>query len=408
MTITRYPLPGSVLAPPAEEYNIVTQGGADPTGTKPADAAFAKAITAVLGTADPASNTRNATLPIYLPPGKFKITTDIPVLSSSGFWLKGAGQGITELVYSGTGFTNAGLYIDGSSTGTFSDMTILGDGTEQVPAVIQLTGTTAASRTTTRNTFRNVQIRNLKFVTGIDCSGSGTRQLDGTVFINTLVTGGQSNTTWSQTGNWQNAYLFGNGSAGNNYDHVGFSMGASGCFTGYNVNQSSLMVIGAQPTNNFQDFQVNAFAQCTFRNIQSQNASRFIVGPSQFLPSPISIEDSVFKTSFLNADFKAVMIAGGQWNIRNLDLSRTVIGSVHTPALISITGPTTGRPASVELDNVSINGPMLTQVVPAANLANVSVRNYRNYNPDTAVYTLASGELLSTYTGGAWVPLSPP
>ena len=100
------------------------------------------------------------------------------------------------------------------TTAHYGGFTLKGDGTEQVANGINLTWTTAASRSTSANTLENINIRNLNFVTGLSLAGVGARQLDGTVLDDIMVSGGQAAGAWTTSGNWQYGIVYGNGSLG--------------------------------------------------------------------------------------------------------------------------------------------------------------------------------------------------
>jgi hypothetical protein len=111
---------------------------------------------------------------------------------------------------------------------------------------------------------------------------------------NIVVSGGQAPGWWSKSGNWQSGIALGNGSWGNNYDHLGYGVSVDSCYYGYNVNVSSLGLFGAQPAANAIDFNVIPGAQCTFENIQSQNSNQLFTSVTGSSSLPISFRDVLF------------------------------------------------------------------------------------------------------------------
>ena len=105
--------------------------GATGNGSTDDTAAIQAAINAATGAADPTTTTRVPVAPVYLPPGIYKVTTDLMIRSVLNFKLVGAGSGQTIIYASGTGFTQAVLFIDGSADGVFEGFDVRGDGTEK-------------------------------------------------------------------------------------------------------------------------------------------------------------------------------------------------------------------------------------------------------------------------------------
>jgi len=312
---------GNVAVTGGRPWYDVTAFGADPTGTTDSTSAFTAAILAATGSATPATNSRIPTGPVYIPAGTYKITSDILIQSVQGFHLIGAGPDVTYLQASGTGFTTALLNIDGSANGLYEGFTLRGNGTDQVPNGLNLTWTTAANRSTTGNSFRDIVIRNLNFVTGFSLAGIGTRQLDGTKLEHITVTGQQVTGSWSTSGNWQYGVVFGNGSNGNIYDQYLYDVSVNGCYNGYYNNISSFGLWGAEPSGNCIDFYMINGAACTIENIQSQNAGQFIVCPSGS-GHPVSFRDCEWKgysnAAYTNLPWITTGTSYGNWVFENI------------------------------------------------------------------------------------------
>lgn len=296
---------------------------ADPTGVNDSTTAITNAIAAATGNASPSTHTRAATNTVYLPAGTYKITSDLLIQSVQGFNFIGDGPELTILNASGTGFTTAALNVDGSYAGRYEGFTLKGDGTEQVPTGINLTFTTGANRSTTGNKFQDIRIRNLNFVSGFSMAGVTNRQVDSTRLDCVVVSGQQVAGAWSNSGNWQQGFVFGNGTFANIYDQVLSRCDPSGCYYGFYNNVSGFSLNGSQPANNFCDFYMSPGAQSTITNVQSQNAGQFVIAPSNFSPQPISFNDCQVKTSFLQG--AVIQLAGGTWNFNNISAAATQV-----------------------------------------------------------------------------------
>lgn len=376
--------------------------GAKGNGSHDDTTAIQNAINACTGNANPATTTRTPTAALYFPAGTYKVTSDLIIRSVSGFTVKTDGPNITRLNASGTNFTNAVLFIDGSLDGVYAGFTITGDGTEQVTDAIRLDWTTSAARSTSANMFRDIRVRNLKTVVGISLEGNGTRQVDGTVLENVVLTGSQTANAWSTSGNWQKGIAFGNGSFGNNYDHVLTGVSASGYYYGYYNNVSSFALFGAQPAGNFCDFWISPCAQTTVTNVQSQNSGQLLITPATFSPIPNSFSDVSFKTSFLQGSGNAFMtLGGGTWNFNNVNATNLLVSGSYVNGTISITGTASTRPCVCNFNNLSVFNTRTSCFTVLTN-AIITVQGYSNYSPTTGLFTYAAGDVSSFNQGGTW------
>jgi hypothetical protein len=393
----------------------VVDFGADPAGISDSTTAIQAAINRATGSAAPASNTRTPVFPVYLPPGTYKVTSDLNIQSVSGFRLMGAGISQSVIKASGTGFTQAVVFIDGSSDGIFEGFAVQGDGTEAagagtLPNGIRLDWTTAAQRSTSGNIFRDIRVRTIKATTLFSLEGNGTRQVDGTNFHNVVVTGGQTAGSWSNTGPWQNGFAFGNGSFGNNYDHVLYGCAASLCYTGINCSVSSFALYGSQPAGNAVDFNISPGAQCTVSNVQSQQCGTFLICPGGFSPLPVTFQDVLIKTTVpstsVSPGYQMISIIGGVWHFKNIAFSGVSSSGTYFPGTISLAGSSGVRPVTATFHNMTNVGSRTALFTTLTN-ANVVVNNYIQYAPATGNFTApAAGDLVSTYSGGAWSNIS--
>jgi hypothetical protein len=384
-------------------YNVLDYG-ADKTGTNDSTAAIQAAINQATGSAAPSTNTRTPVAAVYLPSGTYKITSDLIIRSVSGFKFIGDGPGNTLILLSGTSFTQAALFIDGSLDGVFEGFSMQGNGTEQVTNGIRLDWTTAAFRSTTGNRFSDIRIRALNAVALFSLECNSTRQCDGTYVENVIVTGSQTPGSWSNSGNWQKGFAVGNGTVANNYDHTFIRCDAAQLYYGWYVSASGVSVTGTQLLGNFCDFYIAAAAQNTISNAQSQDSGQFLILTGVITPPPVSLSEIYFFTVYPSAPNTIITQNGAVLHIDGL-YAWVYTSSTFQAPVISINNYS-GKPATATLDNITLFGTKTTTIVPQSSFSNVVVRNYVSYNPGTGAYAAkAAGDLLSAYTGSAWVNL---
>jgi hypothetical protein len=395
-------LPYLPAASLASNYGVVGDGISDDT------AAITGMVAYLAGNGVPTSGGRTLKTPIVFPPGVYKVTSDLtfPSLVQPVFM----GYGATILA-SGSNFTKAVVNLDGCYKGSFYGFNIQGDGTEQTPAALKVDNSTAGYQNTTGVAIRDVIIRNLKYVTGIDLTGTGSRQLDGIQLENILVNGGQAAGAWSNSGNWQNGVACGNGTFANNYNHNGYGVSCAGHYIGYNINTSSITMIGGEPANNNTDWVIVPAGPCTIKGVQTQNCNQHF-SLQGFSPIPVSFEDILVKSNFINSPNGYVGThTGGLLTLRNYMFSNCqVAGSgVYGNCLIHLSNDgSVNRYATLVAENVCAMGVKTACILPVASTGNANILclNYANYNPSTGNYTLAAGDISSYYTGTAWTTVA--
>jgi hypothetical protein len=280
--------------------------GAAGNGTTDDTDAINAAIQAVTGSAAPATSVRFPAAGVYLPPGIYRVTSDLLIQSVEGFAFAGAGAEITILLASGRGFTTAVLNIDGSAKGGFRGFSIAGDGTEgsgnqALPNAINLTWTTAARRSTTANSFGDIYVRGLKFACGMRMGApSGTtRQVDGTT-ISDVIIAGAGTAGYPYTSLYLYGFYFGNGVTGNQYNYVVHNSSAAGCRIAVCSDASGFEWYGGQPAQNAIEFYfAGAPVQATIQGIQSQDSGQFLNVTGGSATATVSVRDVLFNTAHL-------------------------------------------------------------------------------------------------------------
>lgn len=382
----------ALISPTLGTCQSVLLYGADPTGATASDAAFNAALTACLGSGSPTTQNRIAQGYVYIPAGNYRLTQDWLIRSAVGLRVIGDGRFTTTITAHGTGFTNALINADGIYNCVFSGFSLTGDGTEGVastsvplPWAFQVTKNTATFTVTTQNCFEQINILAFNWQGGFAHSApTGTaNQVDCSTIRECLVLGGGS-AAFSFTTKWLIGYQTGNGTFGNQYNHVFHNSAAAGVQSGAWCNASGWVWYGGEPAANAVDFLVNPGAQMSIQGVQSQNSGRFVQQSSGASGSfPSSVRDCQFISAVCNADTRWVTITNARtWEFSNV---RAVVSNV-TPTML-FTG--TGNPALVTLINVAQANTYAAGVILSGS-GTVAAINYEQIN--------GSGQLVATTT----------
>jgi hypothetical protein len=372
LALSRDLIPGrasaAVPGPSGRGWVNVRDYGASGTGGTDDTAAIKAAITAATGTAAPATHDRVPVAGVYLPPGIYRVTSDLLIQSVEGFAFTGAGAELTMVLASGKGFKTAVLNVDGSAWGSFGGFSIAGDGTEgsgnaALPNAINLTWTTGARRSTTGNTFSDIYVRGLKFACGVRVAAppGTTRQVDGSTISNVTVSGaGLANSAYGAL--YRHGFYFGNGSTGNQYNHVVYNSSVSQCRAAVYCDASGFEWYGGQPAQNAIDFSFSgAPAQTTIQGIQSQDSGQFLKVVGGAATATASVRDVLFTSAYLAASRRWIEVTGiaRGWEFSNLRAciqgARPVIffsgsGEVEVATLINVAQQNTAA-AGVVVDS---------------------------------------------------------
>jgi len=132
---------GNVAIKGGRPWFDVVAFGADPTGATDSTSAIQAAVNAATGAANPQTTARQATGPVYIPAGSYKISSDILIQSVSGFHLLGAGANQTTLQATGSTWTTAVVNINGSLDGMYGGFQITSASGNNFPIGLNLTYT---------------------------------------------------------------------------------------------------------------------------------------------------------------------------------------------------------------------------------------------------------------------------
>lgn len=261
--------------------NVKAAFNAQGDGVTDDTAAIQAAINAATGSSPPATSTRTPTAIVYLPPGTYKIAGALSIVSTNGFQFLGAGAGLTILKPTST-TGPALLTIDGSNAGTYGGFSVQGDGTEALTDVVLSTWTTASQRDSHWNLFKDIFIVNTKFINGVHVNATtGVFNNDGSRFERVDVSGGNTSPSSADPTYWQNAFLLGDGTHSNMYNHWFIGCGMANCTTGLNCDASSFTWLGGEGGNNVQDFSIAEIFGGTVcaDGWTSQQSSRLAITP---------------------------------------------------------------------------------------------------------------------------------
>lgn len=370
--------------------------GADPTGTNDSTAAFNAAIAASMPTTNPLTRTGFSLGPVFIPAGLYKITSDINIVSTTGFKLIGAGHDMVRIAPEGQGFTNAVIYVNGALDATFAGFRIQGNGTEGtasgtspgIPSAFQLTwtGSGDSARSTSGCLLENIRVSSTNCVTGINLAGSGNLQMDGITCRNVNVGGqgltGSSPATWSNSGNGLNGFLIGSGTYANIYNMWFQSCSVSGCYYGYNCQASGYSLYGAEPAENYIDFFFNgAIDSVNIQSVDSQNSRQFIVCSGSAI-APISFKNCTFSGSYgflgssVTANWCNTGTSYGNWVFENIQIGAGEYQGASVSPYMQL--DSANYNACFTLINVSQNNPPATGIVPGTGGVKVVCINYQD------------------------------
>ena len=200
------------------------------------------------------------------------INNDLLFQSVQGLHFIGAGPSITLLKATGTAFTTAVINLDGSAQSIFEGFTITGDGSEQVTNAVIQQWSSNAYRSTTGNRWRDIIIDTINCVNGINLAGSN--QNDTTLFLNCEISG-KNYKPWSNIGNWQNGFLVGDGTYGNNFDHYAINCSTSFWYYGVNCNASTLQWLNGNGGSCYLDFNYKPSGPIEINGYESEGSAQF-------------------------------------------------------------------------------------------------------------------------------------
>jgi len=288
------------------EFNVRTYGAVG-DGVADDTLAIQAAVDASIGgtPAGGVSTARSCLGPVVLPSGSYVITAPIKIYSVDGFHLTGVGEE-SKLVVSGA-LTNA-LDINGSYFGIFQDFTVMGKtGGDTVTSAISLDWTSAVSqRSSSGNTFRRVNVRNLVYVNAFGIGlNTGSYQCDDTTYHHCNVGGAW---TAGNTTTYQKAFAVGSHTFGNILSHNFYACESNGNRYGWYIdNIVGFGIFGAVVGNSETDFYLGIVGGANkIESVRSENSTRFIETSILSANASMKVSNVQFESTFAAADGELV------------------------------------------------------------------------------------------------------
>lgn len=359
-----------------QDYNPINSG-----------AAIQEAIDESCGDADPATTVREATKKVEIPEGLYLIEEPINVRSVIGLEFEGSGD--VELRANSN--MSSVLDINGACECSFGGFRVTGTPGVQVDnGIFNYWELASSLRSSTRNVFHDIEIRNLDYFTGMQIGkvGTGGAQVDNTEYRNLFMSGGW---TTGNTTRWQNGLRLGNGTAGNNYLHHGYALNLIGNRHNLYVDNSGIDVRGA----GFGGGEIDVFTGITgyisLNAIRSETSERFLVtgGPTT-AGLIISVTDLLWQANAMNADGEWIRLyTGGGLEGRSI-----AVGNAAVIPKIAV-GFSGGSHARCVIDGFQVGGTIAPVAVESLFIINgnssVDVRGY------TAVNSSGSTQYVQDY-----------
>lgn len=344
-------------------------------------AAFVACIAGCLGTGDPTTTNRVPVGPIYLSgqtvPGAaaaslYLITSEILIRSAEGIRFIGEGPDTTQLIF-GANLTN-GLNLDGVAYGIFEHFSIQIKAGFQVTNPINLHWGAGTHRSVTGCIFRNIQIGvgnlNPGFINGFALGTDNTTQVDGCSFERVVVFG---NWAPGNVTTFQNGFLIGNGTGGNNLDHCFYNCEMIGVRNGYNLSGANGFFYGGQNELCETDFVANQMLAPVkisgFRSEQAFALCKVVGGSGSGVP--FEVENVVWYGSKITGAGNFTVIQydwSGSLILRNITVRG--LGNVAAIAQVSC-APNTSLTVMVD-GYTSPNSQTIAQTFPNAGGFSVS------------------------------------
>ncbi len=296
--------------------------------------AIQAAIDATIGSrsAGPPLPTQTPHAVLYFPAGTYNTTQDFHIRAVQGFHLIGDGPDLSVIRVAAGAQVDSLLEIDGAVNGIFEAFSLDSESTGFADKMLYLhwSGPANVSRSTSNNTFRNINIGGRfrsGFAIGSKAADKGW-QCDGSIFQNCLVTG-----YWKsgETQLWQNAWEIGNGTHGNNIDHYLYGCSWAQVRHGLHMNASNALLYGSQPGGSEVDIFISGAAHpIVIDGLRSEASTRLLEHSGGASDSHVSLRNVLWNAQELNPD--------GLWIFRNTS------GTLELNNVVCLNAPPTITP----------------------------------------------------------------
>jgi hypothetical protein len=266
-------------------------------------AALQAAIDEACGPGDPVTTTRSAGRAVVIPAGQYQVDAPITIRSVMNLVVRGEGDAVIVAAADMASVFD----INGMAFSRFGGLTIIGlDATVQVTdAIYTYWDQTTAAFNNSANSYHDITIRNLDFVTAIRVGKAGSNlATDNDEYRNINING-----AWAagDTTRWQNGILFGTGVGANNLVHHLYKYRGWNCRYPIKVDRTQLAVYGAGLAGCEAAIHISPFGYLYFNGLDVEVAQRLMVqAAAGGYPVNVTISDSVFRAD-------ASMAADGEW-----------------------------------------------------------------------------------------------
>lgn len=271
--------------------------GAKGDGVTDDTAAIQAAVDAATGPGDPAFVTRLALGPVFIPPGRYRVSAPIVCRSIQGLQLLGSGYTDTVLVPSGD--FDCVLDFDGIAYARVQGLAV-GDSSSVLDSAVRLDWTSAAHRSTTNVVFEGIWVRQVDVRAAFAVAERSPRRQVSEV-------------------TWRTCLAYGPGASIGGRERVGFSLGSGlhGNVLALNFYDSNVVRwdvgvkwdasngnwSGGSIGHNGTDFVVNgAASEVSIQGVRSESSGRLLEGKNTGGVSGVSISDVQFHCNQLDPD----------------------------------------------------------------------------------------------------------
>jgi predicted secreted protein len=303
--------------------------------------ALQAAINEACGVGDPVTTSRFANRRVVLPAGTYLL--DTPITIRSVLHLEVTGLGNCELR------ANANMTtifdINGISRSRIGGFTLTGSAGVQVDnGIYYYWDAAGAQRTSFGNSFHDISIRNLDFVTGIRVGKPGASvQVDSEEFRNIIISGAW---TAGETARYQAGLLLGSAAAGNNLIHHVYRYTCNSVRYPLKIETTEVAVYGAGIAGCEAAIWCQAYGFAYFNGFDVEGAQQLLFAPASTANVNLTLSDVKFRANSL--------IGTGRW------IDFNMAGTLHlkqlyiTNATVTPIVATSSVPTRVDVEGLSV------------------------------------------------------
>jgi len=262
-------------------------------------AALQAAIDEACGPGDPVTTVRTANRRVVLPAGIYLLAAPITVRSVIGVQI--IGQGMCELRADSN--MAAVFDINGAAYSLFEGFTITGSAGVQVDnAFYTYWDSAGSSRSNTANSYRNITVRNLDFVTAfrVGKPGVGGADVSDDVFDHIILNGAWED---GEAARYQEGLVLGNGTGGNNLTHNVYHLRIQSIRYGLVNSASQAAVFGAGFAGGEAAIKVGLTGHNTFNGMRVESYQRLLItNTGSSAPPMITMRDVLYSANDLHTD----------------------------------------------------------------------------------------------------------